>query len=229
LEKRTLAAILAGRIGWSKGFWETSLTTGQRLMESETITSDRGIHTGDFSSLIERVRSGSQDAAWELVEKYGRDVQRFVRRSLHQKMRAKFDSMDFVQIVWGSFFRAPERLQGMEKAEQLIAYLATLAKFKVLTEVRRRMQSEKYNVGREAGVDEPYQFPDQNLAPTPTPSAVAIAKERWEQLMAGQTERVKQIVELRLQGTTFNEIADHLHIHERTARKTIERLLKIAS
>jgi RNA polymerase sigma factor (sigma-70 family) len=183
----------------------------------------------EFEALIERVRAGSQDAAWDLVEKYGRDVQRFVRRSLHQRLRAKFDSLDFVQIVWGSFFRAPERLEGMAKSEQLVAYLATLAKFKVLTEVRRRLQTAKYDVNREAGGDESRQSPDENSAPTPSPSAVAIAKERWQLLLAGEPDRVRRIVELRLQGTTFNEIASHLHIHERTARKTIERLLKRAS
>src|SRR6478736_4128141 len=65
----------------------------------------------EFAALIEQVRAGSQEAAWTLVEKYGRDVQRFVRRTLHQRLRSKFDSLDFVQIVWGSFFRAPDRLQ----------------------------------------------------------------------------------------------------------------------
>lgn len=183
----------------------------------------------EFEQLIERVRAGSQDAAWELVDKYGRDVQRFVRRSLHQRLRAKFDSLDFVQIVWGSFFRAPDRLQGMEKAEQLVAYLATLAKYKVLTEVRRRLQTAKYDLNREAGGDESRLAPDENSSPIPTPSAVAIAKERWDQLLAGQSDRDRQIVELRLQGITYEEIAETLHIHERTARKTIERLLKKAS
>jgi RNA polymerase sigma-70 factor (ECF subfamily) len=190
-------------------------------------TSDRDSDR-EFEQLIERVRAGSQDAAWELVDKYGRDVQRFVRRSLHQRLRAKFDSLDFVQIVWGSFFKAPERLEGMEKSEQLVAYLATLAKYKVLTEVRRRLQSAKYDLNREAS-HESGQSPDDKSSPIPTPSAVAIAKERWDQLLAGQSERDRQIVELRLRGVTYEEIADTLHIHERTARKTIERLLKKAS
>lgn len=182
-----------------------------------------------FAELIEQVRAGSQDAAWQLVEKYGRDVQRFVRRSLHQRLRSKFDSLDFVQIVWGSFFRAPERLQGMARAEQLIAYLATLAKFKVLTEVRRRLQTEKYDVKREDVSGASHPSPDENSGPLPTASAVAIAKERWDQLLADEPEQVRRIVELRLQGTTYNEIADNLHIHERTARKTIKRLLRKAS
>jgi RNA polymerase sigma factor (sigma-70 family) len=179
----------------------------------------------EFAALIEQVRGGSQEAAWKLVENYGRDVQRFVRRTLHQRLRSKFDSLDFVQIVWGSFFRSPDRLQGMERADQLIAYLATLAKFKVLTEVRRRLQTEKYDIKRENVSGDSRPSPDENSSPSPTASSVAIAKERWDQLLAGESEQVRRIVELRLQGTTYNEIADHLQIHERTARKTIKRLL----
>ncbi len=186
-------------------------------------------HDLEFAALIEQVRAGSQDAAWDLVKTYGRDVQRFVRRSLHQRMRSKFDSLDFVQIVWGSFFRAPERLHGMAKSDQLIAYLATLAKHKVIGEVRRRLQTAKYDLRREAGGGKTGHCFEEKLSPSPTPSSVAIAKERWEQLLAGEPEGVRRIVELRLQGTKFDEIASDLQIHERTARKTIERLLKLAS
>lgn len=199
---------------------------GTELASRETQCSSQD---SEFTTLLEEVRAGSQDAAWKLVERYGRDVQRFVRRSLNHRLRSKFDSLDFVQIVWGSFFRAPERLQGIERAEQLVAYLATLAKFKVLTEVRRRLETEKYDIRREDVRDEPRGLPDMNVSNTPTPSSVAMAKERWEQLIAGEPEQVRQIVELRLRGITFNEIADHLHIHETTARKTIKRLLERAN
>ena len=183
----------------------------------------------DFAQLIEQVRAGSQEAAWTLVGKYSRDVQRFVRRSLHQKLRSKFDSMDFVQIVWGSFFRCPDRLEGMAKSEQLIAYLSTLAKFKVLAEVRRRLQTEKHNLDREESTADADGSPREMMGNIPTPSAVAIARERWDQLLAGEPDQVKRIVELRLQGTTYTEIAVQLDIHERTARKTIKRLLAQAA
>lgn len=199
-------------------------------MASETIEGSSNADTDwEFAQLIEQVRAGSQQAAWTLVEKYSRHVQRFVRRSLHQRLRSKFDSLDFVQIVWGSFFRCPERLHGMVKVEQLIAYLATLARFKVLGEVRRRLQTEKYNLNREEPMSQQDCATAEPVSLTPTPSAVAVAKERWELLLADEPDHVRQIVELRLQGTTYTEIADHLKIHERTARKTIKRLLQQAS
>jgi RNA polymerase sigma factor (sigma-70 family) len=179
----------------------------------------------EFRVLIEEVRSGSHDAAWELVNRYGDDVQRFVRRSLNRQLRAKFDSLDFVQIVWGSFFRNPEQLREMERPEQLIAFLATLAKFKVLTEVRRRLQTQKYDVRREQALSDDSRPISSNDVPTiTTPSAVAMARERWYRLLSGENERVRSIVSLRLAGESFVEIAAKLHIDERTVRRAIERL-----
>ena len=179
----------------------------------------------EFRLLMGRIREGSHEAAWELVERYGRDVQRFVRRSLHRQLRAKFDSLDFVQIVWGSVFRNPEQLRTMERPEQLIAFLATLARYKVVDEVRRRMQTEKYDIRREQHTaGESLLNTTPSMSTIPSPSAVAIAKERWERLLAGQNEQVQAIVTRRLQGESFVEIANRLNIDERTARRAIERL-----
>jgi RNA polymerase sigma factor (sigma-70 family) len=180
----------------------------------------------EFAELMERVHEGSQDAAWQLLEKYGPHVQRYVRRSLNQEMRSKFDSIDFTQVVWASFFREPDRLRRLESPTALLAYLATLARNKVVGEVRRRMMSIKHDVNREIAFNEL----EEDLAvrchnPDPTPSAVAIARERWHQLIDNQPEQVRRIVELRFMGATYQEIAEQLQIHERTARKAIERLV----
>jgi RNA polymerase sigma factor (sigma-70 family) len=180
----------------------------------------------EFAELMERVHDGSQDAAWQLLEKYGPHVKRYVRRSLNQEMRSKFDSLDFAQVVWASFFREPERFRQLETPTALLAYLASLARNKVVGEVRRRMMSQKHDINREIGFGEL----EEDLAvrcanPDPSPSSVAMARERWHQLVDNQPESVRRIVELRFMGATFPEIAEQLNINERTARKAIERLL----
>jgi RNA polymerase sigma-70 factor (ECF subfamily) len=73
----------------------------------------------DFRSLMEQLRQGSQDAAWELIEQYGPLVKRVVRRNLDHGLRSKFDSVDFVQAVWGSFFRNRTRLDKFAAPENL--------------------------------------------------------------------------------------------------------------
>jgi len=180
----------------------------------------------EFAELMERVHDGSQDAAWQLLEKYGPHVKRYVRRSLNQEMRSKFDSLDFAQVVWASFFREPDRFRRLDSPTALLAYLASLARNKVVGETRRRMMSIKNGVHHEVGFGEM----DDELAvrcsnPDPTPSAVAIARERWHQLVDDQPESVRRIVELRFMGATFPEIAEQLNIDERTARKAIKRLV----
>lgn len=180
--------------------------------------------TKSFRGLLEEVRSGSQDAAWELVDTYGPHVHRYVRRFMHCSLRSKFDSLDFVQVMWASLFREPGKLTSFDQPEELIAYLVTLAKNKVINELRRRTVTARYDVGRErqfASADGP--GVDVRQQP-PTPSAVAIAKERWVHLLSNQNGTVQSVVTMRLRGETFAEIAEKLQIHERTARKAIARL-----
>jgi RNA polymerase sigma-70 factor (ECF subfamily) len=178
-----------------------------------------------FQQLMDDVRGGSQDAAWELVHRYGPHVQRFVRRALNQRLRSKFDSLDFVQVVWGSLFRASDQLRSLDRPEQLIALLATIARNKVLNEVRRRLKSAKYSIDREVPLEAAQGMGQMDRqARAASPSAYAIARERWERLLSDQNEKVRSIVTLRLQGNSFVDIAQQLQIHERTARKAIERL-----
>ena len=66
----------------------------------------------EFRKVIERVCAGSDEATWELIDTYGPHIQRVIRRKLNQKMRSKFDSLDFVQMVWASFFTEREKMAG---------------------------------------------------------------------------------------------------------------------
>lgn len=180
----------------------------------------------EFSQLMEQLQRGSQEAAWELIERYGPHVQRYVRRSLNQEMRSKFDSIDFAQVVWASFFREPERIRQFSSPEQLMAFLAAMARNKVVEEFRRRLTSQKRNVGREVRIERTdFAHGRQLRSRDPTPSAVAVARERWSRLMFNQPESVRRILELRFQGATYVEIASELKMSERTVRRILAELI----
>ena len=85
----------------------------------------------DFRDLMRRVHEGSEDAAWQLVGQYGDPIRRAVRRALNARLRSKFDSLDFVQLVWSSFFRDRGRLDRFNHPEELVAFLVTMARNKV--------------------------------------------------------------------------------------------------
>lgn len=124
-----------------------------------------------FGVLMSRVRDGSQEAAWELIGEYGDLVLRVVRKRLPHELRRAFDSADFVQVAWGTIFRHRSRLCRFDKPTEFVSYLAAVAANKVRTEIRRRLQQQKYNVNREQPLD---QAEHSVVAAVPTPSQVAI-------------------------------------------------------
>lgn len=180
-----------------------------------------------FRRLIQRVRDGDAESALELLERYSPHVLRLIRRRLSGGLRAKFDSADFVQAVWVDFF-CESQPRDFHCPEDLIRFLVTLARNKLYDELRRRTQSERYNVTREMSLDDLALVWDGEIEAIdlrqPRPSQVAVARERWSRLMADQPPLHRKILELRCQGATFLEIAEQLEVHERTARRVFERL-----
>ena len=137
----------------------------------------------------------------------------------------KFDSLDFVQLVWQSFFRRPTNLHRFDKPEQLIAFLVAMARNKVGMEARRRFAGQKYDVNREIGIDQvESDMAEQLTSRDPEPVAVAIARERWETLLRNQPPHYRRIVQLRLEGNTLQQIADSLQLDESTVRRFLKRL-----
>src|SRR3954469_24939051 len=103
----------------------------------------------DVAGFLARIAAGDQDAARELLARYEGEVRLVVRRQLPRLLRSRFDSLDFLQSVWGSFFR---RVRGepaeFEDSRHLVAFLARAAKNKVFDEYRRAA-SRKQDMHRE--------------------------------------------------------------------------------
>lgn len=177
-----------------------------------------------FQLLLDQVREGSNEAARVLEQRYGDHILRIVRRKLQKSMRSKFDSIDFVQIVWASFFADPSRIPAVRTPDDLASWLGVLAANKVADE-GRHLQTQKRDLKREVRIDERAAIAGPHPASRdPTPSAVAVFNEQWERLVTNQPPNVRRIVELKLLGHKFREIADEAGVNERTARRIIKRL-----
>lgn len=105
-----------GKGGRNGGRYLLSCNSGEKtarnleIFSKDSILNDSGDclpldDDDDFFLLMRRIREGSEDAAWELFEKYGGYIRRAVRRALNPRLRTQFESQDFVQMVWKSFFR----------------------------------------------------------------------------------------------------------------------------
>ncbi len=182
------------------------------------------LQDSSFRDTLDHVRSGSEEAIWELIEAYGPHIHRVVRRRLNRRMRSKFDSIDFVQMVWASFFRDPAEINSFSNPDELTRYLCKIAKNKVTDEHRKRFETDKHKITREQRLGEAEVGQDLARSSDPTPSQIASAREYYSQLVRGQPSRHRHVVKLRLKGATYEEIASQLSIHPNTARRIIARV-----
>jgi len=176
----------------------------------------------EFAELIARIKQGSEAALFELVENYGQHVYRTVRRKLNRAMRSKFDSADFVQAVWASFFENRDRILEFPSAKDLIQFLSRIAHNKVVDEIRRRLVMQGRNVNREVPIDRPG-LSRKLLSQQPTASEMFMADERARQMATNQSARYRRIVELRQAGATHEEIAQALGVKPKTVQRVLQR------
>ncbi len=178
-----------------------------------------------LQELLRRIREGSQEAIQELYDRYSHHVLRVVRRRLDQKLRAKFDSADFTQAVWASFFIEPRHQFQFQRPEELIAFLANLARNKLVDVLRQRYGTRKYNINREHSLEGSAALRSRDVADRqPSPSQILMAEDIWEQLLAQQSPRDRRILELLRQGCTHEEAARQVGVNEKTVRRLIRKL-----
>src|ERR1700753_3821647 len=130
---------------------------------------------GELSDFLKRIQAGDEVAARELLRRFEAEVRLVVRRQLPRLLRSRFDSLDFLQSVWGSFFRRMRTAPtDFEDSRHLVAFLARAAKNKVIDEYRRAA-SRKQDMHREEPLWgdglRPRDVPD----PADSPSEVAHA------------------------------------------------------
>jgi RNA polymerase sigma-70 factor (ECF subfamily) len=178
-----------------------------------------------FGGLMERVLAGEEVAARELLLRYEPYLMRVIRRRIPRQIRSKFDSLDFAQDVWASFFAGDGAGRSFGTAEDLLAFLAKLAENKVVDAYRQRMVLQKHNVNREQSLDDSRRFDKENLPGNqPTPSQLFSTEEEWLAFLGKQPLVYRRIFILLREGKTQTEIAQELGIHARTVARVASKL-----
>jgi RNA polymerase sigma-70 factor (ECF subfamily) len=162
-----------------------------------------------FAELLQRVRTGDQVAAAELVQQYEPLIRREVRLRLEdQRLRRTLDSMDICQSVLASFFvRTAVGEYDLQEPQQLIRLLVTMTRHKVASAARRQYRQKRDS--RRLQTDD-----SQVLAGVAkeelTPSGIVVGEELLQRARGLLRGEEGQIAELRGQGQTWDEIAQQL-------------------
>jgi RNA polymerase sigma factor (sigma-70 family) len=178
---------------------------------------------GSIQALLDRIKNGDDEAARELLIRYEPKIRLVVRRQLPRLLRSRFDSLDFLQSVWGSFFhRIRTGPNDLDEEQNLITFLAWAARNKVIDEYRRA-GTLKLDMNRE----EPLEITRNKevyLAAGDTPSQLAQAHETYDRLRDLLPDDRQVILELKAAGYSCREIGDQLGLSERTVQRVLEDL-----
>ena len=176
----------------------------------------------DFQELLKSAAAGSDAARQELTQRYGDAIYRVVRLRLSSALRRRFDSDDFVQEVWVSFFKRDELLSRFDDATQLIAWLKTVAANKVIDECRRSLTAQKRDARKERSADT-WRIPPLELVAQSTAESPASELIR-EESISSLNSSDRRLVRLLLDGATQAEAATILGVSERTVRRALRRI-----
>jgi RNA polymerase sigma factor (sigma-70 family) len=176
----------------------------------------------DFALLVEQVRAGSAEATREFIDKYAPCLQRAVRRRLNARLRSRFDTQDFVQAIWASFFARLPTIRRVEQPHVALRFLERLARNKLVDEHRRFLRTEKRDLRREICADDLTVTRVVGRRPL-RPSEVAVAREEYSRLVDGSPAHYQRILELRVSGESVGQIGRRLQMNERSIRRVLRR------
>ena len=166
---------------------------------------------------MQRVLSGSEEAAKQLFDGYAPYLLSAIRRRLGRRIRSTFDTQDFAQDVWASFFAEAPRNRVFDSPAALVGFLTVLARNKVVDAARQRTQTQKRDINREQSLDDSRRFNKAILIGNdPTPSQVLMTQEEWGAFLGKQPPVYRRVLILLRAGKSQIEIAKELGVHPRT-------------
>jgi eukaryotic-like serine/threonine-protein kinase len=174
----------------------------------------------DSTELLRRLAAGDELAAATIFERYVERLTRLARSRLAAKLAARVDPEDIVLSAYRSFFVAVR--QGrfcLRSGGDLWRLLVEVTLHKLYHHVEFHL-AQRRSTRREQATPLTAAF-EAHIANGPTPDEVVAAADELEFLLEQLDERSQQVVELRLQGREYEEIADRLSCSERTVRRSI--------
>lgn len=172
------------------------------------------------SSLLRRLREGSEDAATQLYLRYAQRVRDLARFECSPDLSRRFDEDDIVQSVFSSFFRGVgQGYYSIPAGDELWKLFLVIA----LNKIRAKgafHRAAKRDVRLTSGGE----YLDESKAPPPQADETAhaflklVVAEMMESLPAAQ----RQMIGLRIEGYEVADIA----ARTQRSKRTVERVLQ---
>jgi RNA polymerase sigma-70 factor (ECF subfamily) len=184
-----------------------------------------------FPELMDRLRSGEDEAAREVFARFAARLVALARRHLDARLAVKVDPEDVVQSAYKSFF-IRQRAGTLEVGNwDSLWGVLTLITVRKCADRAAYYKADKRDVGRELSGGSTDSSPgaaaEIALDREPMPEEASVLAETVEALFrAVDDPDERAILELSLQGFTAAEISESLGRAERSVRRLRERIRK---
>ena len=182
----------------------------------------------DLIPMIEGLRAGDAQAAQLFCARFGPALIRVADRRLPGVVRRRVDPEDVVQSACRTFLR---RARGGEftlaDSEGLWRLLCAITLTKVHEQTRFQLQ-KKRNAGQE--IERAPANSDESVARldpvdrNPDPAQAAAFADQFEQLLQSLDPEERQIVDLKLQQFTNDQVAEQMNCLSRTVTRLLKRV-----
>ncbi len=178
---------------------------------------------------LESVVSLSDDAEADTVSRFMDRLIRLAQTRLPPRLNRRVDAEDIVQSVFSSFFHRHRNQQfDIGDSVDLWRLLAAMTYRKTLKAIQYHGRNRR-DFTRES--DSPADLPNASpaLSDDPTASALLVMAELLDQILAQLPEEHQQILQLRLENYSIDEIADRAEVSTRTVNRALKSVRQIAA
>jgi RNA polymerase sigma-70 factor (ECF subfamily) len=177
------------------------------------------------AELLTRWQHGDEHAAAELFRRYAGRLIGLARSRLPDNLAQRFDPEDVVQSAYRSFFaRARDGRFEVQPGNDLWQLLVAITLHKLQHQVRWNT-AEKRAVFREERIEDAAATASPPLlTQEPSPIEAVALVDEVEQVMSRLDPLPRRVLELRLQGFDYEEIAAEVDRSECTVRRVLRQL-----
>jgi RNA polymerase sigma factor (sigma-70 family) len=185
--------------------------------------------SSEDQALIDLWRKGDHDAARQIVDRYFDRLLKLAQRRISQRLASRVDAEDILQSVFRTFFvRLKAGQFAFQDQDDLCKLLMRITLHKTLRQVAFHKAAKRDpNLETNQGEHHAEQLLSL-LDREPSAEASVTFLDQLEHFLEQLDPQTRQIIEMRLQGHTNEEICEKLGVYDRKIRRAIERVRDLA-
>jgi RNA polymerase sigma-70 factor, ECF subfamily len=181
-----------------------------------------------FARLITGLRAGDEQVVREFCGLYGDLLLRLADRHLPDRLRRRLGPEDVVQSAYRTFLRRARAGEfHLDDSASLWRLLCAITLTKVREQTRFHLR-QKRGLARETPLPVASSTDStpgiEPAAAGPSPADAAEFADQFQLLLASLDEEERQVVDLKLQDYTNDEVAERLGCSQRTVRRLLKRV-----